>query len=77
MSRIRNTDLDYLKSKGIFTPAESLEEDVVALGAKLNPPEKAHGSVAPLRILEHDRVEILHRDPPEKEKYKKMYRLLS
>ena len=48
----------------IFLPAKSFEENVVALGSELDAPEKAHGGVAPLGVLEHDRVQVLHCDPP-------------
>ena len=45
-------------------PAEPLEEDVVALGAELDPAEQRHRRVA-LLLLEHDRVQVLDGHPPE------------
>ena len=45
-------------------PAEPLEEDVVALGAELDPSEQRHRRVA-LLLLEHDRVQVLDGHPPE------------
>ena len=38
---------------------------MVALSAKLDAPEEAHGGVAPLCLLEHDGVEVLDGDPAE------------
>ena len=38
---------------------------MVALCAELDTPEESHGGIAPLGVLEHDGVEILHCDPPE------------
>ena len=53
------------RGMGLVSPAQPLKEDMVALGAKFDPSEEAHWGVPPLGLLEHDRVEVLHRDPPE------------
>ena len=50
---------------GLVSPAQPLKEDMVALGAKFDPSEQTHWGVPPLCFFEHDRVEVLHRDPPE------------
>lgn len=46
-------------------PADSLEEDVVALGAVFDASQQTHRRVGAYALVELHRVQILHGDPPE------------
>lgn len=48
-----------------ISPAESLEENVIALSPVFDSPQQPHRSVSPQIVIERHRVQVFHCDPPE------------